>query len=190
MVIINYSYGWLNNFSWLKDLAADIGRFDETLLGIVDLTRPAIAEGGLYWPAMLLVIGSAVSQYYQSKQLMPRDKEARSLRRILKEAGTGKQADQTEVNAAISHNMRFFIPGMIFVFTVGIPSALSLYWFTSGVVAYLQQAKVLKQDEDELEALADTSTKKEIIEGEVVPRKIQPKTKKTKKASAKKRRKR
>src|SRR3990167_410935 len=52
--IIDYSYGWLNNFGWLKELAADIGKFDESLLGVVDLTRSALNEGGgVYWPAMM-----------------------------------------------------------------------------------------------------------------------------------------
>lgn len=70
--IISYSYSWLQQFGWLNQLAADLSKFDATLFGLVDLTKPALAQaGGVYWPAMLLVIGSAVIQYFQSGQLMP-----------------------------------------------------------------------------------------------------------------------
>lgn len=197
--IIANSYSWVSNLSWMKELAGDIGRFDQTFLGAVDLTRSALGQdGGIYWPAMLLVAGSAVTQYYQSKQLMPSSKDTRSLRTILRDASSGKQADQAEVQAATGRSMRIFIPALIFIFTVGLASALALYWFVGGLVAYLQQARVLKQDETELEAIADKTTKKDIIEGEVIKKpKTEPSTSsgqagrkpKSKKTSKNKRRK-
>lgn len=185
--IIDFSYGILHSTSWLQSLASNISQFDATLLGFVDLTRSAIGPEGFYWPAMILVFGSAVTQYFQSVQLMPKDKESRGLRQILKEAGEGKQADQAEVNAAVSRSMKYFIPVMIFFFTMGLPSALGLYWFVSGLVAYLQQAKILKQGEDELEAMADKPLPKKpgarqpskitILEGEVATSPSEAKTK-------------
>jgi YidC/Oxa1 family membrane protein insertase len=192
-VFIDLAYPFIQDLSWLKTLAADIGQFDATLLGVVDLTKSAIGDGGIYWPAMLLVIGSAVSQFFQSKQLMPTDKDARGLRQILKEAGKGKQADNAEVNAAMGRGMQYFIPIMIFVFTIGLPSALGLYWFVSGVVAYWQQSLILKQDEKELKgASKDTKSKTyiktDVIEGEVVETK-KAKTAKKKSSVSNKRRK-
>lgn len=182
--IVTFAYPFLQSMDWLKELAADISKFDQTLFGVVDLTRAAIGQGGIYWPAMLLVIGSAVTQYYQSKQLMPNDKDARKLRDILKNAGQGEKADQSEVNAAVGRSTRYFIPAMIFFLTVNIASALSLYWLTSGIVAIIQQDRVLKSDEVELEASipAEVSSKK-VIEGEVITKK--PKTT-PKKSSGKK----
>lgn len=185
--IIDASYESVRNLSWLKQLGNDISQFDASLFGLADLSKAAIGDGGIYWPAMILVFGSAVIQYFQSVQLMPQQKDARRLRDILKDAGAGKQADQAEVNAAIGRSTRFFIPVMIFVFTVSIPSALSLYWLVSGMVAYLQQSKVLKQDETELEAIADASVKTDVIEGEVIEK---PKPKKKKSSQKSKRRKR
>jgi len=186
--IIDYSYGWLRNFGWLKELSGNIGRFDQSLLGIVDLTKTAAVKGGvIYWPAMVLVFGSAIIQYYQSKQLMPQDSKSRSLRQILREASkSGKQADQSEVQAATGRSMRYFIPIMIFMFTVGLPAALALYWFVGGLAAYIQQSMVLNQDETEMEKIADAPERKDIIEGEV----IQKKPGKRKKSSKNKRRKR
>lgn len=171
--IKDLAYGWVSNLSWMKELYSDFSKFDETLFGFIDLARPAIGPQGFYLAGMLLVIGSATVQFFQSSQLMPRDKDARGLRAILKDAGQGKQAEQSEINAAIGQNTRYIIPVMILVFTVSLPSALNLYWLTGGLVALWQQSRILKQDEDELEEIADKSVKEEkkIIEGEIVKKK-------------------
>jgi YidC/Oxa1 family membrane protein insertase len=187
--LVSFSYPFLQSFSWMKELAGNIGQFDQTLFGVVDLTRSAIDKsGGIYWPAMLLVIGSAVSQYYQSKQLMPNDKSARKLRDILKGANGGEKADQAEVNAAVGRSTRFLIPAMIFIFTVNIASALSLYWLVSGIVAVIQQKKVLGTDEQELETVASgpKGNSRQAIEGEVVAVSSKPSPKNTRAASKKK----
>lgn len=187
--ILDFSYSWLHNLPWLKTLATDIGRFDATLLGFMDLTRPAInVGGGFYYPALALVFGSAIAQFLQSRQLMPQAKDARSLRSILKEAGSGKQSDQAEVNAAIGQSTKWILPIFIILFTVQLASALSLYWLVGGIVAYIQQSKVLGQDEEEMEMIADEATKKEVIEGEVIE-KPKPKKSASKKKSTKKRKK-
>ncbi|MGZ6004852.1 MAG: YidC/Oxa1 family membrane protein insertase [Candidatus Saccharimonadales bacterium] len=169
--IIDFSYSWVHDLSWIKTLAGDIHRFDATLFGHVDLTRAALVKGGgVYWPALIIVLASAITQYYQSKQLLPDSKDSRSLRKILKDAGGGRQADQGEVNAAVGRSTRYFLPVMIFIITVNIASALSLYWLTSGLVAYIQQSKILGQDETEMEAAADKSDNsgKQVIEGEAI----------------------
>lgn len=191
--LVNFAYPALQNLSWMETLAKDIHNFDNTLFGVVDLSRAAINKGGgIYWPAMIIVAGSAVAQYFQSKQLLPADKDQRSLRQILKAAGEGKQADQSEVNAAVARSTIYFLPFMVFIFTVGLPSALSLYWLVSGVVAYIQQARVLNQDEIEMEAIADKPSKDpaNIPEAEVVGSpKVKKPSSKSKKSAKKKRRK-
>lgn len=184
--LISFAYPWIQQFSWMKELAHNIHLFDATLFGVVDLTKAALSNNGVYWPAMILVILSAVTQYYQSKQLMPQDKDARSLRQILRQSGDGNQADQSEVNAAVGRSTRFILPVFIFLFTVHVASALSLYWFIGGLVAFLQQWYVLREDEEEMEAIADSPSKspktpktspkkaasnkdaKNIIEGEII----------------------
>jgi len=187
--LITYTYDALHNLPWLKDIASGATHFDETFLGIIDLTRPAIGSLGFYLPAFLLVLGSAFVQYKQSMQLMPQSKDSRTLRQILKDAGSGKEADQAEVSAAVMRSMRYMIPGMILIFTISLPSALSLYWMTGGLVAMFQQRKILQQDEEEMEAIADEPGKKEVIEGEVV-RTTSSKNKKSKKSSSAKKKRR
>jgi YidC/Oxa1 family membrane protein insertase len=186
--IISFAYPSLRHLSWLKELAGNIHRFDDTLFGVVNLNRSALGMGGVYLPAMVIVFGSAVAQYYQSKQLLPDDKENRGLRAILKEAGSGKQADQSEVNAAVGRSTRYLLPVMIFLFTVRIASALSLYWLVGGAVAYIQQYIVLRSDETEMEAEADQPSKdvSAIPEAEIVGKPIINNSK-TKKANKKKR---
>ncbi|MEI6751448.1 MAG: YidC/Oxa1 family membrane protein insertase, partial [Candidatus Saccharibacteria bacterium] len=174
---ITESYGFLRDTSWMKNLASNIGNFDSTLLGFINLKRAALVNGVIYWPAMALVFGSALAQFFQSRQLMPKSDDSRKLRQILKDASNGKNSDNSEVNASIMKTTQYFIPFMIFFFTVRLPSALSLYWLVSGVTAYIQQAKILKQDENDMQAIANKSGSKVVIEGEVVPKKAKPKTK-------------
>lgn len=192
--LITFAYPALRHLSWLQTLSGNIHHFDDTLFGVINLSRSALVQGGgIYWPAMLIVFASAVAQYYQTKQLMPTSDDQRSLREILREAGTGKQADQSEVNAAVGRTTRFLLPVMIFLFTVKLASALSLYWLTGGIVAFIQQSLVLRKDESEMEAIADKPTKNPALipEAEVVPAKkseSSQKTSQSKKSTKKKKR--
>ena len=187
--LFTFTYPFVRNLPQMKELAGNIGLFDNTLFGFIDLSRAAIAPGAaLYVPAFILVLGSAIAQYYQSKQLLPEQKSSKSLRQILKEAQDGKQADQSEMSAATSRFTIYLIPGMILFFTIRLAAALPLYWLATSVIAILQQKKVLDQDETELEAIADKPYKGvKIIEGEVIPPK---KTKKPNTKTTKKRRRR
>ena len=182
--IIDFSYPFVRNLPWMKELAADITKLDFTLFGVVDLTRKALSNGVIYWPAMVIVLASAVVQYLTSSQLMVTDKNARTLRQIMRQSATsGEQADQAEVSAAVSRLMRYIIPFMIFFISVGIAAALALYWLASGAIAYIQQSIVLRDDKVELEAIVDKTK----VEAEVIPA-PQKKKKTSKKNSRKKKR--
>ena len=185
--LITFSYPAVQNISWMQTLAKDITQFDNTLFGLVDLNRAAISSAGaVYWPAMLLVAGSATIQFFQIKQTMPSDKDARKIREILKEAGEGKQADQSEINAALSRNMSYVFPILIFFLTVSFAAALSLYWLVGGIVAYLQQDYLLKKDKDIM--MAGLSKGEQKHAGAVEAELVEDTTKKPKdkKATAKK----
>lgn len=157
--IVTFSYSWVHNLGWLQTLSHNIHQFDDSLLGFVNLGRKALDAHGIYWPAMLIVAVSAAAQYYQSRQLMPQSKDSRSLRQILKEAGQGRTADQSEVNAAVGRGTILLIPGMVFLFGLNFAAALPLYWLTSSVVAVLQQSRILKEDVQEADAsVSDSKT--------------------------------
>jgi YidC/Oxa1 family membrane protein insertase len=189
--IVSFAYPFIQDMSWMKELAGNIHLFDATLFGVVDLTKSAFGPSGVYWPALLIVLGSAVAQFFQAKQLAPNDKDARGLRAILSEAKHGKQADQAELNAAMSRSTRYILPVLVFLFTIHVASALSLYWLVSGLVAFVQQSIVLREDATEMEAVADKATasasqrEKKAVEGEVVAK---PSAKRNAAATRKKRR--
>ncbi len=189
--IVDFAYPSLQHLSWIHHLAHHIKDFDNTFLGFIDLSRSALGPKGTFIPALVLVLGSALIQFLTSKQLMPVDKNARKLRDILKSASDGKQADQAEVNAAVGRSTQYIIPFMVFLFTVNLPAALSLYWLTGGMVAYIQQAIALREDKGDMEKLAGNKPGKDvskIAEAEVV---VEPKVKRpAKKRAATKRRKR
>jgi YidC/Oxa1 family membrane protein insertase len=189
--LVTFAYPGLQHLSWMKHLAKNIHGFDDTLFGVVNLGKSALSSAnGVYWPAMVIVLGSAIAQYFQSKQLIPTQKDQRSLRQILKDAGKGKEADQSEVNAAVGRSTRYFLPVMIFLFTVNLASALSLYWLTGGIVAYIQQSLVLRKDETEMEVIADTPSKDvdKIPEAEIVETKAKARPSQSKKAKRRKKR--
>jgi YidC/Oxa1 family membrane protein insertase len=190
--MVSFAYPALQHLSWIQHLAHHVKDFDNTFLGFIDLSRSALGPKGTYIPALLLVLGSATIQFLTSRQLMPVDKNARKLRDILKGAGSGQQADQSEVNAAVGRSTQYIIPVMVFLFTVNLPAALSLYWLTGGVVAYIQQSIALREDEADMEKLAGNGkTGKDvskITEAEVVtqPAETTVKSTKLKKAAKKK----
>lgn len=195
--LVSFAYPALQHLPWMQELARNVQSFDGTLFGVVDLTKSAIGPAGIYWPAMVIVVGSAVVQYFQGKQLLVTDKNARSIRTIMKEASEGKEADQAEVSAAVGGLTVYLIPFMVLLFTIRLPAALGLYWLVGGLIAYGQQYLILREDETELEALADAPTVKQldaIPEAEIVPAEpthhSNPKTTKTKSRRSKRRKRR
>lgn len=171
--IFTYSYSWVQNLPYMKSLVGNTHALNETLLGFVDLTRHAIEKTGIYWPAMILVVTSVVVQYFQSRQLLMQDKSSRSLRQIFKDTASGKEVDQAEVQAATSKFTLIFIPFMLFIVSVSLPAALSLYWMVGGLIALAQQTYILKKDVEEMEASVDSQP----VEAEIITN-TQPKPKK------------
>jgi YidC/Oxa1 family membrane protein insertase len=182
--LFTFTYSWVQNLPFIESLQGNIDSFDETLLGIVDLTKPALDNGSVYWPAMVIVLTSVVVQYFQSKQLLLTDKNARGLRQIFKDTASGKEVDQSEVQAATSKFTLYFIPAIVFFVSASLASALALYWLVGGLVAWWQQTRILRQDTEEMIATVD----KEPAEAEIIAPKKPKKKKSAKKKSNKKRR--
>jgi YidC/Oxa1 family membrane protein insertase len=195
--IVTFSYSFIQHLSWIKTLGHNIHRFDDSLLGVVNLTKTAAGPKGVYWVGIIIAAAAAIAQYLQSKQLMPQSKDARGLRSILKEAGQGKTADQSEVNAAVGRSTMFLVPALVFIFAIRLALALPLYWLTSSLVAYIQQSRVLRDDAQEADASIESPKTLKSPGGLKVTRKTissgsaqKPKTKKTSKAKRANRRRR
>lgn len=155
-ILISFSYQWVRELPWIQTLAQDIGRFDDTLLGLVDLSQRGF-EGfsNIYLPAVALAITSTIVQYYQTKLMVMSNQDARKLSVILREAAEGKQAEQAEVTAAVGRLMLYFLPIATLFFALVVPSALALYLLTSSAMGYLQQRRVLNQDVEEMHQIAE-----------------------------------
>lgn len=175
-----FAYEPIKNLEYIQNLAAGTAQLEHSLLGVVDLSRKALESGGLYMPALLIAIAAAIAQFYQSKLMLPNDQDAKKLSEIMRDAAEGKQADQSDVSAAVSRTMLYILPFFTFIFAISVPSALSLYILTTSLVGYAQQAYVLRQDEEEMHELA--------IEPEK-PKKPKPSKKKTSQSKKKRRKK-
>ncbi|HSX27982.1 MAG TPA: YidC/Oxa1 family membrane protein insertase [Candidatus Saccharimonadales bacterium] len=153
--VVTHSFKFIQNFGYMKDVTANIDKFNEKLFGSIDLTHMAITNNKVYVPVMIMAVLAAIFQYFQSKQLMPQPKEKKTLRQLFKDAGTGKQADQSEVSAAMSGGMVKIFPLLTFMFAISIQGALTLYLLTSTLVGWGQQTFILGQDVDEMETMTN-----------------------------------
>ncbi|USN96583.1 MAG: YidC/Oxa1 family membrane protein insertase [Candidatus Nomurabacteria bacterium] len=153
--LAQYTYDFLQNIGPIKHVLDHPEAFNEKLFGFVDLTNQAIAADGINIVLILLAVVAAVGQYYQSKQTLPQVDNKRSLREILSEAASGKEADQSDINNAIMGKMVYVLPFFMLFIMLSLPGAISLYYATNTIVAVIQQGRVLREDEEELEDMAD-----------------------------------
>lgn len=148
--IAKYAYGVVEQLPYVKEVIADPSKFNDMLFGVVDLTKIAFGPDGMYLPLVLLAVAAAVLQFIQSKQLLPKVKEGRRLRDILKEQAAGKSVDQSEVSALMTNRMIFLFPALTFIVSIYLAGALVLYLLAQSAVAVIQQGYILRQDSDEM----------------------------------------
>lgn len=148
-----YTYGFLQDIPAIKRVIENPDDFNQMLFGFVDMTKHAITTNPLVinWAILLLVIVSAITQFIMSKQTSPTTGKSKKVSQIMKEAADGKQANQSEMNAAVSQTMIKYMPVMMFFIMLNFPAALALYYTTSNIVAVIQQHFLLKKGEEELE---------------------------------------
>jgi YidC/Oxa1 family membrane protein insertase len=190
--VVDRSYDFIKHIPHMQAVAADISKFDNTFLKLVDLTRPAVAGGkgflGLsggkfYGPAVILVVLSGAMQWYQSKRLMSSQQSTKStkkFRELLAAQSQGEEVDQSEMMAAQMRVMQYILPGMIIAFTIGQSAGLALYLLVSSGVQLLQQARIIK---DEVQLLEDSVPDVEVVEK--TPKKVAAKPKKSSKNTIK-----
>jgi YidC/Oxa1 family membrane protein insertase len=153
--VAKFSYNFMENITVVKDLIQRPDQFSEMFLGFVDLTKTAFVDGHIDIFLVILAVIAAYTQYLMGKQTMPHNETKKGLRTIMAEAAEGKQADQAEMNAVVMMKMMKVMPFFMFFIMISLPGALALYYATSNIVAVIQQAILLKKDEEELEEIAD-----------------------------------
>jgi YidC/Oxa1 family membrane protein insertase len=155
-----FTYDFLENIGPIKQLIEHPNEFNEKLFGLVDLTKSAFSQGHVDVILILLAVVAAGTQYFMSKQTMPQTESKKRLRDVMSEAASGKSADQSEMNAIVMGKMMKILPLFMFFIMISVPGALALYYAASNLVAVAQQSYLLKQDEEELEEIADEPAKK------------------------------
>ncbi len=153
--IAKFTYDFMEGIGPIKHLIEHPDQFNEKFLGFVDLTKSAFANHNVDVFLVLLAVVAAGTQYIMSKQTLPTSENKKRLRDIMSEAAGGKQADQSEMNAIVMGKMVKVLPIFMFFIMVTVPGALALYYAVSNLVAVAQQSRLLKQDEQELEEIAD-----------------------------------
>lgn len=155
-----FTYDFMEGIGPIKQLIEHPNEFNEKLFGLVDLTKAAISQGHVDIILIVLAVAAAVTQYIMSKQTMPQTESKKRLRDVMSEAASGKQADQSEMNAIVMGKMVKILPIFMFFLMISVPGALALYYAVSNLVAVAQQSYLLKQDEEELEEIAEEKPKK------------------------------
>jgi len=154
-----FTYDFLEGVPAIEQIIKHPEQFNEKLFGIVDLTKHALSNGGLDIFLLVLAVVAAVTQFIMSRQTMPQAPSKKKLRDILKDASEGKDADQSEINNIVMTKMMYVLPFFMFFLMINLPGAIALYYAVSNIVATIQQHFILKQDEQELEDIADEHDK-------------------------------
>jgi YidC/Oxa1 family membrane protein insertase len=176
--LVDFAYEPVKNLGYIQEIARDTSKFGHEFLGFIDLARPAIGSKGPYLAAFLLALLAGYAQYRQSKLMVQDSKDAKTLKGIMQQAAVGTQVDQSDVNAAIGKLMVKVLPVMTTLFSITLPSALTLYIITTTAMGYYQQKRVLDQDKKEMD--------EEVVESKEKPQKTTKKKTATKKKTSKK----
>ena len=157
-----WTYGFLKDLPAIHSLIQNPNNFNHTAFGFIDLTKTSVTAGQIYWPLMIIAVIGAVTQYFMSRQIMPKTATTkRTFRQIMEDTANGKQQNQSDVNQVVSSNMMKFMPIMMFFIMISLPGALALYYVISNLVAVGQQWYILREDEEEMEDIAEEPNKRD-----------------------------
>ena len=160
---------------------APVSEFQPKLFGLVDLSTTAGFTSKSSVVILILALLSAATQYIMSRQQDPsrqKGKKKRGFRDIMKDAASGKEADQSEINAVAQGQMTWMMPLMMLMIMINLPGALVLYYFLNNLITVGLQKYMLSRDYTEMEAAADKRILKELKDAQeavVVKDKTEPK---------------
>jgi YidC/Oxa1 family membrane protein insertase len=102
------------------------GHINALFLHIINLSKPNL----------VFALLAGLVQYFQTKMLLPKDG--------LKTAGQNKNTDFSQ---AMQKQMVYFFPIFTIIILIGLPSALGLYWTTSGLFSIIQQYFIFRKND-------------------------------------------
>jgi YidC/Oxa1 family membrane protein insertase len=152
--LATFTYPFVRSLPFMHDIIHNIHNFHQQFFNINIAIKP-IHNGQIYWPLMVIALAASILQYFQSKQLLPQDKEKKSLRQMFRDQAAGKGGDAADMTASIGRSTLYFLPGITFIFAISVQGALDLYLLAGALVGIWQQGYILKKDVVEMEEEAD-----------------------------------
>lgn len=153
--VARHAYDVIEKLAPIQQIIQHPEQFNQHALGFIDITRTAMGKDGIDIALFILAIIAGATQYIISKQIMPTTGKKRTIRQIMADAAEGKQADAADMNTAIASNMATIMPFFMFFIMINLPGALALYYVISNIIQMAQQHYILKQDEVEMDEIAD-----------------------------------
>ncbi len=121
----------------LYPFIANPGQINQFFLGIINLSS-IVNLGHLtisVLPQIILVVLTAVAQYFQTKMLMPTKTSIHPIKK-----------SHSDISEMMSKQMLYFGPLLTLFIGIKFPAGLSLYWLVSTVFAIIQQSSLLEKD--------------------------------------------
>lgn len=162
--ISNFTYPIVQKIPHVTQVMEDNQAFSYISLGFIDLSRKAFSGGAIYWPLLLIAVIATVLAYFQSKQILPQQKEKKRLRDILKASSQGKQPEQEDMTAAMGSTMLYLMPLLTLSFGLFTQGAMVMYLLATSAIGLFQQSLIFKKDTEELQEIAEVvSVKKQPV---------------------------
>jgi YidC/Oxa1 family membrane protein insertase len=121
--IAHLVYEPLRHLGILADIIAGKVKLDLNFIGFINLANPS--------PVLAVMAG--VAQFFQTKQIQPK-----------------QQANDSQAKTMAT--MTYLFPAVTFFIGLSLPAALALYWTVTSLLAIFQQYLVLQRDVREVEA--------------------------------------
>ena len=130
IALYNVFWNGLNpkELSVLYPFVASPGQINPLFVHIMDLSKPNF----------IFAIFAGLTQYFQTKMLMPKSG-----------ASTDGPKKEVDVSQIMQKQMLYFFPVFTVIILLGLPSALGLYWTISGVFSIIQQYIIFKNNKIE-----------------------------------------
>lgn len=136
-VLFNISRnGLMVDGTGLYSFISNPGQINRSFLGMIDLSQVLdvknLTLGKI--PQLILIALAAVSQYFQTKMLMPLPKT------------DSKKQGELDFSQVMSRQMLYLGPLLTLFIGISFPAGLALYWLTSTVFSIVQQYYIVKKD--------------------------------------------
>lgn len=123
-VIINInSNGLVVNGADVYSFVPNPGEIKHIAFGFLDMVKASPVLGAL----------GAIAQYFQTKMILPQSSP------VSDKKSDSSSSDMPDMAAIMGKQMLYIGPALVFFFSFQFPAALSLYWFFSTLLAWLQQ---------------------------------------------------